>query len=211
MDVSSLTAQTLRLTQVSTLAHRYARRFLILGDFDDIDAGDIAQDIVLECLAGLRSGKGATITAGVPRFVQTMVLRRVYNAWRANRRRDARNAECLRECTASAHVWMSPDLGLNAADLDTLFERTVAALPPMCQRVYLMLREDGASYREVTRALGISRNTVCGYLSTAQRRFRAALLAQDLCRSERSEGPALGPDLSHQATHACEQRDDVAA
>ena len=81
----------------------------------------------------------------------------------------------------------------------------------MCQRVYLMLREDGASYRELTHALGISRNTVYGHLATAQRRFRAAFLEQEPCRSERSEGPALGPDLSHQVTPACEQCDDVAA
>ena len=57
----------------------------------------------------------------------------------------------------------------------------------------------------------IVRTTVREYVVTAHRRLRAAFLAQELCRSARSEGPAPGPDLSRQATPACEQRDNVAA
>ena len=84
---------------------------------------------------------------------------------------------------------------MEEAAFETFLDRTIAALPPVCRRVYVMIREDDASYEAVGRTLGISRHTVHAHLKAAQRRLRAALLEQDLtspaCRPERSEEPAL--------------------
>ena len=189
---AALSREDAFLIQVSTLARQCARRLLILEE-DEVE--DIAQDIVLQCLASFRSGKGVVITSGIACFVRTMVLRQVIDAFRASMRRENRSAEYARELTERTHVWMSPELGVEEAEFETFLDRTIASLPPICRRVYVMIREDDASYETVGRTLGISRHTVHAHLKAAQRRFRAALLEQDLtssaCRPERSEEPAL--------------------
>ena len=165
------------------------------SDDEEDEVEDIAQDIVLQCLASLRSGKGVVITSGIACFVRTMVLRQVIDAFRASMRRENRSAEYARELTERTHVWMSPELGVEEAEFETFLDRTIASLPPICRRVYLMIREDDASYETVGRTLGISRHTVHAHLKAAQRRIRVALLEQDLtsraCHPERSEEPVL--------------------
>ena len=188
------------LVEVSHLARRYARLFILFlfDESDDGDADDIAQDIVLECLANLRNGNGAIVTSGLACLVRTMVMHRLYNEVRANRRRDSRALDYVRELTGLTRVWMAPELGVDVAELETFLDRTIASLPPVCRRVYVMVREDNMTYKRVARTLGISRNTVREYVVTAQRRLRAALLelgiASLACRAEQSETPATGND-----------------
>lgn len=161
------------LIEVSTHARRYARRFSLLGDSQDAD--DIAQDVVCECLIALRNGKGVVIATNIASFVRTMVLRRLVDALRADTRRHARDEEYMHDLADQPHVWMSPEMALEAEELDNVVHRAIASLPPVCRRVYLMIREDGHSYQEVAQSLGISPNTVREHLVDAQRRLRIAL------------------------------------
>ena len=161
------------LTEVSTLARRHARRLFLLDNADDAD--DIAQDVVLHCLAALRNGTGMPAALGIDPYVRTIVLRRTWNAVRANARREARNTEYAAELTERTHAWMSPDVAFEVQTLSDLIERTIGELPQTCRRVYLMVREEDASYQTVANALGITRSAVCAHVVKAQRRLRAAL------------------------------------
>lgn len=71
---------------------------------------------------------------------------------------------------------MSPAAMVEHAELEAFIAQAVASLPPVCRRVFQMVREDDASYADVARTLGITRHTVNEHLTTAQRRLRAALV-----------------------------------
>ena len=159
--------------QVSTLARQAARRLLILHNLADAD--DIAQDVTLECLSRIRNGNMEIITTDIAAFVWTMVIRRALNVARAADRRDARAAVCTRD-EGDVYGCTSPETQVEYSELVALIELTVASLPPVCRRVFQMVREDDASYAAIALTLGISRHTVKEHLTAAQRRLRAVLV-----------------------------------
>jgi RNA polymerase sigma-70 factor (ECF subfamily) len=206
------------LIAVSAVARPYAR---LLASRDD--AHDIAQDVVLDCLTTLRDGGRPFNVMENVGLVKTMVLRRLLSLHRANDRRAVRDAEHEQERADSTHVWMQPDLGVEAQELEDILEKTIASLPRMCRRVFVMVRDQEASYQTVANVLGISRASVNAHVVSAQRRLRVALIEQGLlsprrrpqptdgCRPERSEGPALVPHSLQQSGHTAERRKDAAA
>ena len=169
------------LTEVTCVARRCARRILL----DDDDAEDVAQDIALDWLIGIRSGHVTAVTTGLPALVRTMVVRRIVDAYRASERRALRDGEFSRELTDLTRVWMSPEQGIEEQELDEFFTRTLASVPPMCRRVYVMVREDERSYQAVADALGITRGTVQKHVSQAQKRIRKELIEQEIMSAHR--------------------------
>ena len=159
--------------KVATLARQTAHVLLLLHN--PADADGIAQDVTLDCLACLQSGRMEIITTDLSAFVWTMVIRRTLNVARAADRRDTRAVACVRE-DDEMPIWMSPGAMVECAELEAFVALAVASLPPMCRRVYQMVRDDNASYAAVALTLGISRHTVSEHLKTAQRRLRAALV-----------------------------------
>jgi RNA polymerase sigma-70 factor (ECF subfamily) len=57
------------------------------------------------------------------------------------------------------------------------FAEAVSQLPPKCQMVYRLIRENGFSYKDVAAILEISENTVDRHLSIAMHRLAAVLQA----------------------------------
>jgi RNA polymerase sigma factor (sigma-70 family) len=198
------------LIAVSAVARPYAR---LLTSRDD--AFDIAQDVVLDCLTNLCDGGCPFDVMANVGLIKTMVLRRLLMLLRANDRRATRDAQHELERTDSTHIWMQPDLGVEAQELEDVLEKTIASLPRMCRRVYVMVRDDGASYQIVANVLGVSRASVNAHMVSAQRRLRVALIEQGpmptTCRPERSEGPALVLHSPQQSGHSSERRHDAAA
>ena len=199
--------------QVSTLARHAARRLLILHNLADAD--DIAQDVTLDCLAGIRSGKREIITTDLAGFVWTMVIRRALNVARAADRRDARALVCVRD-EDDVHPWMYPEAQVEHAELEACIEVAVASLPPMCRRVFQMVREDDASYAAIALTLGITRHTVNEHLTTARRRLRATLvddgmIAPPLPRACPPRVPQAANDVTAQRVDAAANRQDSAA
>ena len=192
--------------QVSTLARQAARRFLILHDLADAD--DIAQDVTLECLASIEGRKMESIPTDITSLVWTMVIRRTLNVARAADRRDARALACVRN-EDDMHAWMFPEAQVEHDELVALVKLTVASLPPMCRRLFPMLREDDASYADVALTLGITRHTVNEHLSTAQRRLRAALVDHGMIAPP--VPPARPPRVTETPNDVTAQRVDVAA
>ena len=163
--------------KVATLARQTAHVLLLLHH--PADADDIAQDVTLDCLMALQSGRMDIITTDVAAFVWTMVIRRTLNVARAADRRDTRATACVRDGDEMP-IWMSPEAQVECAEIEAFVALTVAALPPMCRRVYQMVREHNASYATIALTLGISRHTVSEHLTTAQRRLRAALVDAEM-------------------------------
>ena len=163
--------------QVSILARRAARLLLLLHN--PADADDIAQDVTLDCLTSIQSGRMEIMPTDLSAFVWTMVIRRTLNVARAADRRDTRAVACVRD-DDEMPIWMSPEATVECAELEAFVALAVASLPPMCRRVYQMVRDDNATYAAIALTLGISRHTVSEHLTTAQRRLRAALVNAEM-------------------------------
>lgn len=176
------------LTSISNRARRIAHAMVRADTADAADAEDLAQDVVLECLVRLRSGKLWTRPASLAAFVRRRVRSRAIDLLRRKKHRAARNAEHARELMESVHAWMSPELALETRELELFREHTLASLPYDCRRAYVMVREGEAPYQVVADQLGVSRAAVCSRVVSAQRLFRRELLEQDIATPPRARG-----------------------
>lgn len=163
------------LIALSTLARRFAGRILPRDA-----AEDLAQDVVLECLIKLRSGRWRIDGLLVAGLARRMVQSRSIDALRRVQRRSSRNAEHARELAESARVWMSPDLAIEEEELARCHARTLADLPDVRRRAYLLVCEERVSCQAAARQLGIPRFSVVAHVAAAQQRFYHALHAQGL-------------------------------
>lgn len=171
---------------------------------------------MLDCLLALRSGKPQVAAEELPQYVNTIVMRRFINACRDNERREAREMEHVCDLADGSHAWMSPEVALEEAEMEDLIASTLAALPPMCRRVFEMVRSDDLSYHAVASALGIPRSAVSNHVVLAQRRFREALLRHGVTPPPGASGRAKAVnarahDLVGPKPDASEQRVDSAA
>lgn len=60
-------------------------------------------------------------------------------------------------------------------ELNNCLNSSIKALPPKCQMVFKLIREDRLSYKEVAEILEISVNTVEGHMSTALAKLKKSL------------------------------------
>ena len=70
--------------------------------------------------------------------------------------------------------WMSREAQVEHAELEALVALAVASLPLMCRWVFLIVRDDDASYAAIALTLGVTRHTVKEHLPAAQRHLPAA-------------------------------------
>ncbi len=108
-------------------------------------------------------------------LIATMVRRQSAERYRLWKRAAERDAEYLRERMASVHTWMDPEAQWIERECDELYAKTLASLPPQCRAAFIAVREDGRSYAEAGKELGISGKMVGKHISHAQRVFRLAL------------------------------------
>ncbi|ANH82715.1 hypothetical protein A8C56_18580 [Niabella ginsenosidivorans] len=69
----------------------------------------------------------------------------------------------------------TPDQQLMATELSVLIEQTVQALPPQCQMVYRLIKEEELSYKEAGAVLELSQNTLETHMRSALKKLRNAL------------------------------------
>jgi RNA polymerase sigma factor (sigma-70 family) len=156
---------------------------------------------------------------GLKGLIATMVRRRNAELYRAWRRAAERDAEYLRERMASVHTWMDPEAQWIERECDELYAKTLASLPPQCRAAFVAVREDGLSYAEAAKELGISGKMVGKHISHAQRVFRLALreygitpppekrakrdrIAFTSAESRAKDAPAASPPAHGEATGA---------
>ena len=108
-------------------------------------------------------------------FVHRAVLNRLRELWRASRRRSAAEQLYQDERCAVAPAWTQPDADLESSELLETIEVAIAALPETRRRVFLLIRRDQRTYKEVAAQLGIAVGTVHTHLSRANASLREAV------------------------------------
>lgn len=76
---------------------------------------------------------------------------------------------------ALADTGDNPEQQLLYSEIETKVERAVAGLPPQCQLVFRLIKEEGFSYREVAVIAEISQNTIETHMRIALRKIKLAL------------------------------------
>ena len=185
------TSGNILLTRISAYAHSLAMVFGTLVGLDEqgvID--DIAQDVVLECLIKLRTGQWDVEPDYLRVYVRNAVRMRTVDYLRRSLHRDDRQAEHVREMWEGMHAWMEPDVAREERELSEFHARTLASLPEVCRKTYLMIRDGGASYAEVAERLGVTRSAVNANVVRAQSAFRARLLERGITPPRATKGAA---------------------
>lgn len=160
------------LIRVTALANRFASRLL-----DPDDAEDLAQQVVLECLARLRRGRWRVHTS-LRGVVRSIVRRRWMRSLYAGSVRGAIDAQHLQDREDCTPVWMDPEAMLEMSEAETLRATALAELPEGCRTAYLLVREEGATYRDVAAELGISIGLVAHYMRNAERHLISRVLGR---------------------------------
>jgi len=111
----------------------------------------------------------------VDAFIHRAVLNRVREIWRAGKRRFATEASWESERAAVAPAWTQPGSNLESRELHRVIETAVAALPDVRRQVFLLVRRDHKTYKEVATQLGIRVGTVHTHLSRANAALREAV------------------------------------
>ena len=117
----------------------------------------------------------ATPIGSVDAFVHSAVLNRLREIWRAQRRRKAVEQFYQDERTSVAPAWTRPDSNLDSRELHEVIETAVAALPEAQRQVFLLVRRDQRTYKEVAAQLQIAVGTVHTHLSRANATLRKAV------------------------------------
>jgi len=155
------------LLEVERLARQFSRRLVLPADADDL-----AQDVVLTCLTSIREGTWNGRVAPLPVIVAHMVRCRTVDRLRRRGCAAERDGEYTRELLEASHSWMSPDAALEEQELEEIRLQALETLGPACLQAYALVREEGLSYAEVARMLGVSRRGVSAFVVKAQKRLR---------------------------------------
>ncbi len=88
------------------------------------------------------------------------------------------DTESLDDYTSSKMIeYVEPEKLFLGKELAKELEKVVSSLPPRCQLIYRMIREDGLKYKEVAETLDISLKAVENQMLIAMKRIRSVLEA----------------------------------
>jgi RNA polymerase sigma factor (sigma-70 family) len=139
---------------------------------DGILAGDgSAEDVVQETFLRVWTRRQDLKPTGSMRaFLYTLTR----NAAIDERRRSARRAHNAFGCADPAGP-PSPLEHAAASELATTIANAVSRLPPRRRKIFMLVRVDGLTYREVADGLGLAPQTVANQMSAAMATLRDAL------------------------------------
>jgi RNA polymerase sigma factor (sigma-70 family) len=175
----SLEQQDALVVNISFVAHQCAPVFThrTPSKRDASLAADLAQDVVLYCLERLRAGRWSSLRRPlVLPLVIAILERRAIDLARRRHRQARRTVVYLDAVARTQPVWMSPELVLEAKELEELHRSAIRDMPPAYLEAYQMVHEERRTHEEVARYLGLSPLTVSTYVKRARRRLRDALL-----------------------------------
>ena len=138
----------------------------------------VATGVVRRCTGGTddtRSAERGEPIHDIDAFVHRAVLNRLRETWRARQRRTAVERAYENERTSVAPAWTQPGASLESRELHDAIEAAIDALPETQRKVFLLIRRDQRSYREVAAQLGIAVGTVHTHLSRANAALREAV------------------------------------
>ena len=138
----------------------------------------VATAVVRRCMGEAGNDRGAARSQPIGEmdaFVHRAVLNRLRELWRAKRRRTAAEQLYHDERCSVAPAWTQPGADLESTELHRAIEAAIAALPETRRQVFLLIRRDQRSYKEVAAQLGIAVGTVHTHLSRANASLREAI------------------------------------
>jgi RNA polymerase sigma-70 factor (ECF subfamily) len=153
-----------------------------------LDVGHhVASALVKRQIAG-----GSPPIDSVDGFIHRAVLNRLREIWRASRRRKAVEQMYHEERAAVAPAWARPDGNLESRELHDAIDAAIAQLPITQRQVFLLVRRDQLTYKEVAVQLQITVGTVHTHLSRANATLRKAVAAKQAGDAEPNRSRLTG-------------------
>jgi RNA polymerase sigma factor (sigma-70 family) len=156
MDHTAPTLDRQAYEDVLVRAMRYARRIVPRDQ-----AFEVAHDVALEML----DRPAAQRASGALLFVA--VSRRLRNVARAEHRRAARDGAYLEQQSAQTTVWANPDVALETRELGDYIAGIVQRMPDGMRDAFVLVREEGLTYKQAAERLNVGVGTVHTQLSRA--------------------------------------------
>lgn len=136
-----------------------------------LTSDDAAADVVQEVFVRVWSRRSERRLDDISRaYLYRAVRNEALNRRKARERRSAGESGLLRRRQSS-----SPDEELRERELAADLERAISELPPRCREIFLLVREDGLTYRETADVLDLSESTVATQMGRALRKLRRKL------------------------------------
>jgi len=157
-----------------TLYNRYwDKLFVAAGNL--LDSAEEAEECVQNVFVGLwKRRESLQLTHKLSTYLATAIK---YQALTALARRKREREYLLDpENIPEPIETVSPENELFAKELKQRIEAHISELPPQCQLVFRMSREQDKPVKTIARELGLSENTVKMHLKNANRKLRGDLL-----------------------------------
>ena len=145
----------------------------------------VATALVRRCVGDPDDGRGngrVEPIHDIDAFIHRAVLNRLRESWRARQRRARAERAYEAERSSVAPAWTQPGASLESRELHDVIEAAIDALSESQRKVFLLIRRDQRTYKEVAAQLGIAVGTVHTHLSRANAALRDAVA--DFRRSE---------------------------
>jgi len=158
-----------------TLYNRYwDRLFVAAGNL--LDSAEEAEECVQNVFIGLWQRREILqLTHKLSTYLATAVKYQAITAL-ARMKREREHLSASENLPVSTET-TSPESMLFVKELKQRIEAHINRLPPQCQLVFRMSREQDKPVKAIARELGLSENTVKMHLKNANRKLRGDLLA----------------------------------
>ncbi len=170
--IASLPPDDSRAAFAALMRAHYAR--LCNFTYGQVHSRDVAEDIVQDVFARLWNHREELDVRDPLPYLYQAVRNRVVS----HRRRQGVEEGWRQYVTVAAEEPREEDgaaAALEAADLATAFARALDELPERCRLVFTMSRDQGLTYAEIARVLGISVKTVETQVGRALKALRLRL------------------------------------
>jgi RNA polymerase sigma-70 factor (ECF subfamily) len=120
-------------------------------------------------------------------LIYVAVTSRLRSLWRRKERRAALEGAYHERWSSVTPLWAEPGAEMEIRELQQRIDAALADMPPGMRKVFVLVREEGLSYKEAAARLGVNVGTVHTQLSRAN-----ALLRQVVARY-RGDAPGADP------------------
>lgn len=150
----------------------YFPRFLRVAHYY-VHNNETAEEVVMDVFTKLwKTRKKLPEVINFNNYAYTLLKNQALNYLKKNRI----DTEALDEYSTLKMIeYVEPEKVFLGKELARELEKAVSVLPPRCQLIYRMVREDGLKYKEVAETLNISNKAVENQLLIAMKRIRLVL------------------------------------
>jgi RNA polymerase sigma-70 factor (family 1) len=142
---------------------------------------ETAEDIVQEVFVDFWNNETRQAINTPEAFLYSAVINKALNYATGQKRRMELNVHYLQSQSVATSI---PDQAIQYQELQQQVQQTIDALPPMCQKVFLLSRHEEMSHKEIATFLNISTNTVDNHIKKALSILRKSLLSTLLVLTE---------------------------